>query len=125
MQVRAVDFILVSVSDVERSRAFYRDTLGLTPGAEWAPFWYEFDAGGTTIAIAKPPPEAPQPPFNGAGPSFALAVPDVPAALAEVRAKGVPVLQEGQESSVCHTALIADPDGNLIWLHQRKDGTAG
>jgi catechol 2,3-dioxygenase-like lactoylglutathione lyase family enzyme len=125
MQVRAVDFILISVSDVERSRGFYRDTLGLKPESEWPPFWYEFDAGGTTIAIAKPPKDAPQPPFNGAGPSIALAVPDVKAALAEVQAKGVPVLLDTQESPVCHTALIADPDGNLIWLHQRKDGTAG
>ena len=48
MQVRGVDFILLGVSDVERARAFYQDTLGLTPGAEWPPSWYEFDAGSTT-----------------------------------------------------------------------------
>jgi predicted enzyme related to lactoylglutathione lyase len=124
MQVRAVDFVLLSVSDTEKSVAFYRDTLGLTPASQWPPFWYEFDAGGVTIAIGKPPPEAPQPPYNG-GVSVALAVPDAAAAVAELRAKGVPILQDAGESSVCYMALIADPDGNLIWLHQRKDGTAG
>jgi predicted enzyme related to lactoylglutathione lyase len=124
MQVRGVDFILLSVSDVEKSRAFYRNTLGLTPAAEWPPHWYEFEAGATTIAIGTPPPSAPQPPYSG-GTSFALAVPDVKAAVEELRAKGIPIHREHEETSVCHMALISDPDGNLIWLHQRKDGTAG
>ncbi len=124
MNVRAVDFVLLGVSDVERAVRFYRDTLGLRPAGEWPPDWYEFDAGGTTIAIAKPPPEAPQPPYSG-GTSVALAVADVKAALEELRARGVTIVQEVYESPVCFMGLIADPDGNLLWLHQRKDGTAG
>jgi predicted enzyme related to lactoylglutathione lyase len=124
MQVRAVDFVLLGVSDTQRAAAFYRETLGLTPVGEWPPHWYEFDAGGTTIAIAKPPPDAPQPPYRG-GTTIALAVPDARAALEELRAKGVTIMQEVHESPVCFMGLIADPDGNLLWLHQRKDGTAG
>jgi predicted enzyme related to lactoylglutathione lyase len=124
MQVRGVDFVLLGVSDVERAKAFYQDTLGLTPAAAWPPSWYEFDAGSTTIAIGKPPPQAPQPPYQG-GTTFALAVPDAKAAMEELRAKGVKVLQDVDESPVCFMGLIADPDGNSIWIHQRKDGTAG
>ena len=124
MDVRAVDFILLSVSDMERSKAFYTETLGLKAAAEWPPYWYEFEAGTTTLAIARPPKEAPQPPYNG-GTSVALAVPDVAAALEELRAKGVTIIQEKEESPVCHMALIADPDGNLLWLHRRNDGTVG
>lgn len=124
MQVRGVDFILLGVSDVERSRAFYGDTLGLKPAAAWPPSWFEFEAGATTIAIGTPPEGAPQPPYQG-GLGIALAVPDAKAAVEELRAKGVPVMQDLYESSVCFMALIADPDGNGIWIHQRKDGTAG
>ena len=124
MQIRAVDFVLISVSNIERSRTFYRDTLGLKPADEWPPSWFEFDAGGTTIAIGKPPPEAPQPPYQG-GVTLALAVEDAKAAVEELRGKGVVVLQEVYESPVCFGGLIADPDGNGIWLHQRKDGSAG
>lgn len=124
MQVRGVDFVLLSVTDVERSAAFYRDTLGLKATAEWPPSWYEFEAGKTTIAIGVPPDEAPQPPFNG-GTTVALAVADAKSAMEELRAKGVPVLQDVQETPVCFMGLIADPDGNLLWLHQRKDGSAG
>ncbi|MGH2353680.1 MAG: VOC family protein [Chloroflexota bacterium] len=87
MQVRAVDFVLVSVSDVERSRAFYRETLGLREESGFPPFWYEFDAGGTTIAIGQPPENAPQPPYQG-GITVALAVPDARAAVEELRGKG-------------------------------------
>jgi predicted enzyme related to lactoylglutathione lyase len=124
MQVRGVDFILLGVSDVQRAKRFYTETLGLKPASEWPPYWYEFDAGSTTIAIGTPPPDAPQPPYKG-GTTFALAVPDAKAAMEELRAKGVTIHQEHNESSVCHMGLISDPDGNMIWIHQRKDGTAG
>ena len=124
MQIRGLDFVLVSVSDIERSAAFYGETLGLRQMAGFSSVWYEFDAGGSTIALGKPPPEAPQPPYNN-GLSIALAVHDAKAAVEELRARGVPILQEAQETSVCYMALVADPDGTLLWLHQRKDGTAG
>ena len=38
--------------------------------------------------------------------------------LIKMGAKGVTILQEVQESSVCFTGLIADPDGNLLSLTQ-------
>ena len=123
--VRGVDFILVSVSDIERARAFYGETLGLTPAAEWPPYWYEFDAGSSTVALAKPPSEEPQPPYTGNGVSFAIAVSDARAAMEELKRKGVDVRKDVEEGEVCSMGLIADPDGNLIWIHQRKDGTAG
>ena len=41
------------------------------------------------------------------------------------RASRVTIEAGPQESGVCYSALIRDPDGNLLILHQRKDGTAG
>jgi hypothetical protein len=32
---------------------------------------------------------------------------------------------ERQEGQVCFQAAIRAPDGNVLILHQRKDGTAG
>jgi predicted enzyme related to lactoylglutathione lyase len=125
MEARGVDFILVGVSDVERARTFYSETLGLKAAAAWPPAWFEFEAGSTTIAIGTPPENAPQPPYKEAGVTFALAVADAKATLEELKAKGVEVRLPVDESSVCFMGLIADPDGNQIWIHQRKDGTAG
>src|SRR5688500_7480668 len=118
VQVRGVDFILMSVSDVERARKFYGETLGLKPAAEWPPYWYEFDAGASTIAICTPSEKEPQPPYTQSGVSFALAVADAKAAMEELRGKGVKVLKEVEESSTCLMGLIDDPDGNQIWIHQ-------
>jgi len=125
VQARGVDFILVSVSDVERARKFYGETLGLKAGSEWPPSWFEFGAGDTTIAIGTPPPDAPQPPYRQSGVSFALAVADAKATLDELQQKGVEVRMGADETPVCFMGMVADPDGNQIWIHQRKDGTAG
>jgi len=52
-------------------------------------------------------------------------VDDVDAAVEELRAKGVKVVTEPEETSVCFMAFVEDPDGNRICIHRRKDGTAG
>ncbi len=121
MKVRAVDFVLYSVSDMNRSQKFYRDLFGLKRGEEWNRFWSEFATKPVALALCDPKRG-----WKWSGPGcVALAVHDVYAAVERLRAKGVKILNEPVETSVCHMAFIADPDGNRICLHQRKDGTAG
>jgi lactoylglutathione lyase len=45
-----VDYIMVNVSDMSRSVAFYRDILGLSLKFE-SPGWSEFQTGATTLAL--------------------------------------------------------------------------
>jgi lactoylglutathione lyase len=45
-----VDYVMVNVSDMNRSVAFYRDTLGLSVKFE-SPGWSEFQTGATTLAL--------------------------------------------------------------------------
>jgi predicted enzyme related to lactoylglutathione lyase len=125
MEVRAADFFGYTVSDLDRSNAFYRDVLGLKPSMI-ADSWAEYDLNNVTLSIFVSP-ESPRKGENAnpGGGSIALAVPDVAAAVAELRGKGVPVVLETMEFPSCHTAMIADPDGNRIYLHHRSDGTAG
>lgn len=49
---------------------------------------------------------------------MALAVADLDVALVELREKGVEVEVGKQDSTVCYFAVVADPDGNRVWLHQ-------
>jgi catechol 2,3-dioxygenase-like lactoylglutathione lyase family enzyme len=119
VQVRAVDFVAVSVPDMATARAFYRDRLGLKETAAFGDEWVELDAGNVTIALVAE--EAPP----GGGVTLALAVPDVAEALDRLRSQGVTVLEERQEYPPCFMAAVADPFGHRIYLHQRKDGTAG
>jgi lactoylglutathione lyase len=45
-----VDYVMVNVSEMPRSVAFYRDTLGLRLKFE-SPGWSEFETGATTLAL--------------------------------------------------------------------------
>ena len=121
MRTRAVDFVVYNVSDMERSTAFYRDTLGIDAKLlEEGGGWTEFDTPPVALALCAPSDED----WKG-GPAVALAVDDVHATVEELRGKGVTILTEPYESSVCYMAFVADPDGNRVCIHQRKDGTAG
>jgi catechol 2,3-dioxygenase-like lactoylglutathione lyase family enzyme len=45
-----LNYAIKFVSDMDAAVAFYRDTLGLTPGSQ-SPFWSEFDTGETRLAL--------------------------------------------------------------------------
>lgn len=124
MKPKAVDFVSYSVSDMDRAEAFYRDVLGLDvaiprgePGTRSSGFM-ELEAGGTTISLTALPQLHP----NGI---VALAVEEVKPAVEELRGQGVQILMEPIETPDCFMAVVADPDGNQILVHQRKDGTSG
>lgn len=120
MEVKGVDFIWTIASDVDATARFYRDVFGLPATGIQDDDWREFQAGDTTLAVT--------PAHVGLNPPrvlMALAVDDVDAALQEAREAGATVLHETRDTPACLNAMIADPDGNPIWLHQRHDGTAG
>ncbi len=120
MKVRAIDFVAVNVSDMERAKQFYRDTLGMDfPIWDDTPRWQEFQSEPVALALRE---DKQCPGLNAA---IAFAIEDVVAAVEELRDRGVTVEGGPHESGVCSSALIRDPDGNLLILHQRKDGTAG
>ena len=72
---------------------------------------------GQTLALAKAS-EQWKPDPNGGG--ACLEVADLDAAVAHVKSHDVRVVMEIQDYSICRMALIADPDGNTLALHQRK-----
>jgi len=115
MKVRAVDFVQIQVRDMDRALGFYRDALGMPVGEAWGDEWVELAAGDTTIALAA----------EVEGVSVALSVENVSEAVAELEAKGIEVVAGPQGNQWCDTAAIRDPEGNLVVLHQRHDGTVG
>lgn len=128
MQVRAVDFVGVPVRDMGAAKVFYGQHLGLPVVGDFGETWIEFDAGNVTLSLVQPDPAEWTGQSSGSWQTrmgVALAVADVAAALAELRAKGVKVTSEVQDFPPCYMAMVEDPDGNSVFLHQRKDGTAG
>ena len=112
--------MIYGVSDVDRALGFYRDLLGLAVADRPSAWWAELTAGEDALVVTVPPGG-----FKGPIGFAAVAVPDVRAAVEQLRPVGVPILVEPWESGVCWNAMIADPDGNIVRLHERKDGTAG
>ena len=113
MNVEQVDFVSVPTRDVARAVAFYRDVLGL-PQSEYSEG--EVEAPNVTFGFWNPEVEGEEFAANTAG--VALRVPDVEAAIEEVRAAGVEVLGI-EDTGVCHMGFVKDPDGNVLILHRR------
>jgi predicted enzyme related to lactoylglutathione lyase len=117
-KITGLDLSGYMVKDAARAIGFYRDVLGLEPttvypenhGAE-----YEL-ADGTTFGLwAGGGGVIPFQPSNG----ILFAVDDLDAAVAAVKARGIPVLME-HETPVCFMAMIQDTEGNSVVLHKRK-----
>lgn len=126
MKPRGVDFFCYSVSDIGKSADFYENTLGLTLAGWLGAGWVEFVVGDTpTVLALRASREDEAGGGQVGGGAIAIAVADVRQAVEELRAQGVDVVLEPGEQATCYAAGIADPDGNLILLHSRKDGTAG
>ena len=126
MKPRGVDFFCYTVSDISKSADFYANTLGLTLYAWIDPGWVEFAVGDTpTVLALRADPKVRAANVEDCRAAIAVAVEDVHRAVDELRSRGVDVVLEPGEQASCHAAGIADPDGNLILLHSRKDGTAG
>jgi catechol 2,3-dioxygenase-like lactoylglutathione lyase family enzyme len=115
--VERTDFVSVPVTDMERSKSFYRDTLGLEPVDERGFPEYQLGENVTVYLL-----NLEQIGSTFTGPhtaSIALRVPDVGAARAELEAKGVSFDGETLDTGVCHMAHFKDPDGNVFMLHRR------
>ena len=116
-----VDYVMVRVSDMRRSVAFYRDTLGLPLKFE-SPGWSEFETGATTLALhASAPPaagsEAADPAAPAAGTcALGFSVPDLNRTYAELRERGacfvVPPTEQPKEG--IRLSVCTDPDGLTI-----------
>ena len=117
MQVERTDFISVPVTNLERSTAWYRDTLGLEQIGEGA--WPEFQLGENVSLYLLDPTNIGQE-FRGPHTSsIALRVPDVEQARGELESRGVEFRGETFDTGVCHMAFFTDPDGNELMLHRR------
>jgi catechol 2,3-dioxygenase-like lactoylglutathione lyase family enzyme len=114
--VEHVDFWAVPVTDMERSKAFYGETLGLPQSGDGGFPEFKLGDNGFLYLLSL---ESVGSAFRGphdAG--FALRVPDVHEARQELEEKGVAFNGDVLDTGVCHMAFFADPDGNQLVLHR-------
>jgi catechol 2,3-dioxygenase-like lactoylglutathione lyase family enzyme len=118
VEVERVDFVSFLTQDIERAKEFYAGTLGLEIESEGESDM-EFRLGQVTLDVFDP--SSIGEPFAPTLAGFALRVPDVDAARAELETKGVQFDGETIVTGVCKQAWFRDPDGNRLMLHRRFD----
>jgi catechol 2,3-dioxygenase-like lactoylglutathione lyase family enzyme len=126
LKVTQIDHVSVVITDVERSRRFYRDLLGLREIAKPRTFDFVvlwFDLGNQQLHLLlkdRPDPRGPR--------HFALRVADCAAARAYLRERGV-ATDETVPIPGADRFFIHDPDGNRIeviqWLQPYDPAASG
>jgi catechol 2,3-dioxygenase-like lactoylglutathione lyase family enzyme len=117
MKYKDVAFTAYAVTDLARAREFYEGVLGLQPTflKEGMP-WIEYEIGPATLGIGVSDKWKP----SRDGASIALEVENFEESIAELKKKGIEFEIGPLETPVCHLAVLRDPDGSKITLHQRK-----
>lgn len=127
MQLRRIHHVAIIASDYGRSKAFYTEVLGLRVLAEN----YRAERDSYKLDLALPdgaqlelfsfpdPPARPSRPEAQGLRHLAFVVPDVAAALAELRARGIATEDvRVDEYTGKRFAFFADPDGLPLELYE-------
>jgi predicted enzyme related to lactoylglutathione lyase len=115
--IKEVAFVAIAVSDKERARKFYQETLGLKPSlTAMDGAWVEYDIGPVTIGVGCHPAWQP----SREGTTVAFEVDDIDAAIQTFVRRGVTFDMPKMETPVCWMAQFRDPDGNKLVVHKRK-----
>ena len=121
--INKIDYVMVTVSNMARSVAFYKDKLGL-PMKFGTPEWTEFQTGTTVLALhgGGQPSQAPKDPNAHVAGSCSIGfnVDNLDLAYEQLQAKGVtfvmaPTTREGEGIKL---AVAVDPDGLPISFGQ-------
>jgi catechol 2,3-dioxygenase-like lactoylglutathione lyase family enzyme len=124
----ALTHILV-VSDVDRSRDFYRDVLGASVYREYRGTSCVLQFLDTwLLLVTGGPPTADKPTVSFAAPadpdrvshSMTIRVPDARGAFETLRGRGAVFLAEPVESDWEIRAFFRDPDGHLLEVSEAK-----
>jgi catechol 2,3-dioxygenase-like lactoylglutathione lyase family enzyme len=116
----------VTIVDVERAKAFYRDTLGLKLLSEEPPFALVFEANGIMLRLGMGKERTP-----AQGTVLGWQVPDIAAALSDLVHAGVSFERYGflkqDEMGIwtaptgAKVAWFKDPDGNVLSLSEHPE----
>ena len=123
MKITEIAFTGYSVTDMKRAKGFYEGVLGLKKSRgfsqqEGEEQWVEYDIGAGCLALINSAGQDWPP--HPAGTAAAFEVDDFEGYIGRLRDSGIKFVWETQETPICRMAVVADPDGNWVVIHQRK-----
>lgn len=120
--IKAIDYMVIFVRDMEVMRRFYEDILGLSLTRQLSHNWLEYRIGNNTLVLARRGMTASDPEIPKGSAALQLAfrvtVPMVDACAAELVAKGIDLVAPPTDRDFGHrTLFFRDPDGNLLEIY--------
>jgi catechol 2,3-dioxygenase-like lactoylglutathione lyase family enzyme len=117
--IRAIDYTVIFVREMDAMRHFYEDILGFPLRRELSPDWIEYRVGDNTLALARPSRTAADVPTPSGSASLQLAFKvsalEVDQCADELVRQGVELLSPPTDQAFGHrTLFFRDPDGNLL-----------
>ncbi len=112
--ITKIAFVSYPCQDLTEAKKFWVETLGLKHAADYAEGkWSEVEGpDGKTIALDTFAPE-------GSPPYLALETDDIDAEMKRLKEAGVKVVRDTWENEgACKMALILDPAGHTLMLHE-------
>ena len=112
-----LSIVVLFTPDLARQQDYYVKSLGLTLAAS-SPRWAQFGTRDAALALRALP--------AGTAPRIELGfdVPSLDERLAQVASRGVQPVGDIEVSGDCRIARLADPDGNIVQLVERKTSVA-
>ncbi|TFJ93917.1 VOC family protein [Lentibacillus salicampi] len=117
-KIEKLNTIVIPVKDMERSRSFYKEVLGLREDfVENGMANYSVGSGDGKMTIMLHIIDEPEPVEKGV--TFELMTDDVTAAVQSIKSGSGKIVQEPVDRDWgVKEAVIADPDGYWIWVVQ-------
>jgi catechol 2,3-dioxygenase-like lactoylglutathione lyase family enzyme len=117
--VRAIDYTVIFMRDMQAMRRFYGEILGFPVRRELSRTWIEYQVGDTILALAKPRLTAGDPPTPNGSASLQLAFKVSPSEVDqcadELLRQGIQLVSPPTNQDFGHrTLFFRDPDGNLL-----------
>jgi catechol 2,3-dioxygenase-like lactoylglutathione lyase family enzyme len=115
--VNGPDFIGLQVSDLERSRIFWTEIVGLRPAPQSPPGAVVFVTKPIPFAITTPKVDLKASTKLGWGVAIWMHTANADDLHAALQCHGVPILAEPNDGNFGRQFTFADPDGYLIVAH--------
>ncbi len=123
MKINEIAFTCYAATDMAKSRAFYEGVLGLVPATFYGEpdgesQWTEYEIGPGAFSLGRYADFKP----SADGACVAFEVEDFDAAVKRLRDSGATFKMEPMQTPACQMAMILDPDGSAVMIHQRNPG---
>jgi catechol 2,3-dioxygenase-like lactoylglutathione lyase family enzyme len=117
--IRAIDYTVIFVRDMEAMRYFYEDVMGFPFLRQLSSNWIEYRVGGNTLVLSRPGLTASDvpTPYGSAALHLAFKVSalEVDQCAEELMHMGINLLSPPTDRDFGHrTLFFRDPDGNLL-----------